>query len=108
MAKVHYMPARRSEADTSFRNLDAEEAARDTLPEHKRATQPPRASDAHSIEAALRRAVEASEPTSRPAHERLSEVRLSAPSSIEEAVLRVVEELDAFMPIEPHRPLPKA
>jgi hypothetical protein len=110
MAKVHFMPSRTSDAETSFRNLDAEEAAEDTLPEHKRtSSHPARASDAHSIEDALRRAA-ANDGVSRPAHERVSEVRLSTPSTIEEAVLRAVEELDAFLPVEPLKPrrVPKA
>ena len=108
MAKVHFMPTRSSEAETSFRNLDAEEAAMDALPDHKRASQAPRASDA-SIEEALRRAMDEGEPSSRPPHERVSEVRISAPSTIEEAVLRAVAELDAFLPIDPTpRRVPKA
>jgi hypothetical protein len=113
MTKVHFMPSRTSDAETSFRNLDAEEAAQDSLPEHRRsAPQPVRGSETRSIEEALRRAAaqtQTTEGTSRPAHERVSEVRLSAPSTIEEAVLRAVEELDAFLPVDalPRR-IPKA
>ena len=69
-------------------------AVRDTVPESQRPTEPP----SSSIEEALERA-----------SDRPSGIRLSAPHSIEEAVLRVVEMLQPLAPYEPlPRKIPKA
>lgn len=67
-------------------------AVRDTWPENRRVTEPPM-----DIEAALRRAARSSFASTLPeATDRQSGVRISAPHSIEEAVLRLVETDEPF------------
>jgi len=93
--RCSYAPPRPVERDEPLRETREpfRVAVRDTMPESQRVTEPPSSLSASSIEEALERA-----------SDRPSGIRLSAPHSIEEAVLRVVERLQ---PLEPYEPLPR-